>query len=98
LAVGTRSGSICRWDLTRPEAGPSSWKAHTAAVSWLLFDPSSTALFSLGADRHVRRWRVGDGSRTAQDRYGDLESSVMAHNGRDTLTMGGNQLRSLDAD
>ena len=59
LVVGTRDGSIYRWDMSESPPKRAGWKAHDKEVSTLLFSPNGKALFSGSPDETIARWDVG---------------------------------------
>ncbi|WP_158633387.1 WD40 repeat domain-containing serine/threonine protein kinase [Tautonia sociabilis] len=69
LAVGTRSGMVHLWDLSRDAPRPlHSWEAHPEEVEGLAFGAAVAdegqvpALFSCGKDGSLRRWSLAEGS------------------------------------
>ena len=58
LAAGTLRGDVELWD---PASGNrrSTLRAHSAAVTQLVFDPGGRALISAGEDGTIRLWRPG---------------------------------------
>jgi serine/threonine protein kinase/WD40 repeat protein len=80
LAVGTRSGWIHQWDLTRSEGGLQSWRAHQAALSTLAYTDGDAKLVSHSRDEEIKVWQSADGSQVTAfgSDHGSIEQAAVS--------------------
>ncbi|MCH7728128.1 MAG: PD40 domain-containing protein, partial [Planctomycetes bacterium] len=55
LAVGTRSGSLHVWDLSKEPVEQTSWQPHSEEITALTFGPAGTRLYSASKDGFLKR-------------------------------------------
>jgi eukaryotic-like serine/threonine-protein kinase len=89
LAVGTRSGQVHCWDLTRDKPTPVSWPAVESGkrVNEILFHPHRPVIYTASyPDRFVKRWDAATGKELARlDLAGGAIHGISLHPGGQIL-------------
>ena len=97
LAAACEDKSIQTWSISPPQNGmpltvdnikPSQGFAHTAAAADVVFSPDGTTLYTAGADKAVKAWKIASEAPTKTLQHPSLVDAVAFNNTGTQLATG----------